>query len=156
VIHVSTIEHTVDIDAPLDDVWALLEDVRRLPEFSPSTRAVLDAPPRLTAVGQRFRQLVKLLGRSFDSEWRVVDLRPKSTIAIEGSVGYGVGYCLTQQVAATSPNRSRLTVKIDYKLPFGPLGRIASKLGVESRARDESRQVVEGIRRIVESERRAA
>ncbi|HVM09529.1 MAG TPA: SRPBCC family protein [Acidimicrobiales bacterium] len=152
----TTIEHTVEIDAPLDDVWALLEDVRRLPEFSPSTEAVLDAPQRLTAVGQRFRQLVKLLGRSFDSEWRVVDLRPKSTIAIEGSVGYGVGYCLTQEVAAMSRDRSRLTVKIDYKLPFGPLGRVASKLGVESRARDESRQVVEGIRRIVEDERRAA
>jgi uncharacterized membrane protein len=150
---VSTIEHAVEIDAPATDVWAVLEDVRRLPELSPSTEAVLDAPDRLSAVGQRFRQVVKLLGRSYESDWSVVAFSARSSLAIQGTVGYGVSYCLTEAVEPISANRSRLIVTIDYKLPFGPLGRVASKLGVESRARAESRQVVDGIRRIVEGER---
>lgn len=149
----SAIEHSVEIDAPATEVWAVLEDVRRLPELSLSTEAVLDAPDRLTAVGQRFRQVVKLLGRSYESDWSVVGFTAGSSLAIQGTVGYGVSYCLTEAVDPVSASRSRLTVRIDYKLPFGPLGRLASKLGVESRARAESRQVVDGIRGVVEGER---
>lgn len=151
----STIEHSVEIDAAAAEVWAVLEDVRLLTELSPSTEAVLNAPPRLTGVGQRFRQVVRLLGRSYESDWSVVSFDAGRSLAIRGTVGYGVSYCLTESVVPVTSSRSRLTVKIDYKLPFGPLGRLASKLGVESRARDESRQVVEGIRRVVERQRAA-
>ena len=142
-----TIEHSVEIDARPDEVWALLEDVRRLPELSPSTERVLDAPPRLTRVGQRFRQVVRLLGRSYESDWEVVALEPGRTLGIQGNVGYGASYCLTESVAPIGRDRTRLTVRIDYRVPLGPLGRIAARMGVESRASAEARSVMEGIRR---------
>jgi uncharacterized protein YndB with AHSA1/START domain len=49
---VSTIKRSIDIDAPAERVWDLLEDVRRLPEYSASTDEVREAPERLTTVGQ--------------------------------------------------------------------------------------------------------
>ena len=35
-----------------------------------------------------------------------------------------------------------------YKLPFGPLGRLAGRLGAEKRAIDEAEQVLVGVARL--------
>ncbi len=145
-----TIEHDVEIERPAGAVWAVLEDVRRLPEFSASTVAVRDAPERLTEVGQTFRQEVKVLGRRFDSEWVVTALDPGRSLTIEGDVGYGVRYCLTESLDPLGPDRCRFRLRIDYRLPLGVLGRVAGRLGVERRAEAEAGEVVAGMKRLVE------
>ncbi len=145
-----TIEHDVEIERPAAAVWAVLEDVRRLPEFSASTVAVRDAPERLTEVGQTFHQEVKLLGRRFDSEWVVTALDPGRSLTIEGDVGYGVRYCLTESLEPLDPDRCRFGLHIDYRLPLGVLGRVAGRLGVERRAEAEAGEVVAGMKRLVE------
>jgi hypothetical protein len=147
---VPTIEHAVEIERPASAVWAVLEDVRRLPEFSASTVAVRDAPERLTAPGQTFHQQVKLLGRRFDSEWVVNDLDPGRSLTIEGDVGYGVRYCLTESLEALGPDRCRFGLRIVYRLPLGVLGRVAGRLGVQRRAKAEAGEVVAGMKRLVE------
>ena len=147
---VATIVRTADIDASAEEVWRVLEDVRLLPQLSPSTKQVLDAPERLTRVGDTFRQVVHLLGRSYTSTWDVKQIEPGRLLSIQGTIGFGVRYCLTQEVTALEGAKSRLTVTIDYRLPFGPLGRAAGKLGVEQRAASESAEVVAGVKRLAE------
>jgi uncharacterized membrane protein len=150
---VTVIEHAVTIERPIGAVWAVLEDVRRLPELSSSTVAVLDAPERLTAPGQTFRQEVVLLGRRFDSQWVVTDLRPERCLGIEGDVGYGVRYQLVEQLEPLGPERTRLRIRIEYRLPLGVLGRVANRLGVARRADAEARQVAAGLKAMLESGR---
>jgi hypothetical protein len=145
-----TIEQDTVIERPVAAVWAVLEDVRRLPEFSTSTVAVRDAPERLTAAGQTFHQEVRLLGRSFDSEWVVNAIEPGRSLTIEGDVGYGVRYCLTESLEPLGPARCRFGLRIDYRLPLGVLGRVAGRLGVERRAESEAGEVVAGMKRLVE------
>ncbi len=146
-----TIEHDAVIERPAEAVWAVLEDVRRLPEFSASTVAVRDAPERLTAAGETFHQEVRLLGRSFDSEWVVNAIEPGRSLTIEGDVGYGVRYCLTESLEPLGPDRCRFGLRIDYRLPLGVLGRVAGRLGVERRATAEAGEVVAGMKRLVEA-----
>ena len=145
-----TIEHAAEIERPAAAVWAVLEDVRRLPEFSASTVAVREAPERLTAPGQTFHQEVKVLGRRFDSEWVVKELEPGRRLTIEGDVGYGVRYCLEESLEALGPDRCRFGLHIEYRLPLGVLGRVAGRLGVERRAEAEAVEVVAGMKRLVE------
>ena len=146
-----TIEHAIEIERPAEAVWAVLEDVRRLPEFSASTIAVRDAPERLTTPRQTFHQEVKVLGRRFDSEWVVKDLQPGRSVTIEGDVGYGVRYCLTESLEPLGPDRCRFGLRVDYRLPLGVLGRVAGRLGVERRAHAEAGEVVAGMKRLVEA-----
>lgn len=143
------IDHEVEIDRPAEAVWAVLEDVRRLPELSESTVAVRGAPDRLTEVGQTFHQEVKLLGRAFDSEWVVTAIEPGRSLCIEGDVGFGVRYCLAESVEALAPRRCSFALHITYRLPLGPLGRLAGRLGVERRAEAEATSVVRGLERLV-------
>lgn len=148
----ATIEHTVEIDRPPAEVWAVLEDVRRLPELSQSTVSVSDAPDRLTGPGDRFRQVVKAVGKRFESEWEVLELEPERRLVIEGSVGYGVTYRLLESLEPVDGGtRTRFGVCIEYRLPFGPLGRVAEKLGVSRLAAQEAEEVATGLRRVVEA-----
>lgn len=150
----ATIEHDAVIDRPASQVWAILEDVRRLPELSHSTKEVRDAPERITSVGQTFTQVVTVLGRRFESEWVVTSFGPGRSFAIEGDVGYGVRYCLREAVEELGPERCRFRLHITYTLPLGVLGRVASRLGVERRARAEAAEVVAGLKAVAEGEPR--
>lgn len=145
------IERSVDVAAEPDEVWDVLVDVRRLPQVSRHTVEVKHAPDRLTHEGERFTQVVVAVGKRFESEWEVVRFEPDRALGIEGSVGFGVRYCLTESVEPVGPGRSRLTVCIQYKLPFGPLGRVASRMGVERLAATEAASVLASIAAIAEN-----
>ena len=142
------VRRSVDIDRPAADVWAVLEDVRRLPELSPSTVEVV-APERLERAGQTFTQTVTLGGKRFTSEWEVVEIDAGRRLVIQGSVLPGTRYRMTEDIEALGPDRSRFSLTMSYKLPFGPLGRLAGKLGAEKRAVDEAEQVLVGVARLV-------
>jgi len=145
------IERSIEVRAEPARVWDVLVDIRRLPEVSRHTIEVKDAPERLTHQGERFTQVVTAVGKRFESQWSVVRFEPGTILTIEGSVGFGVRYCLTQSVAPAGPGRSRLTVCIRYTLPFGPLGRVAGKLGVVRLATAEAEQVLASITSIAEA-----
>jgi uncharacterized membrane protein len=148
----ATIERSVDVRRPADEVWAVLEDVRRIPVYSPSTVAVTEAPERITAPGQRFRQAIVVLGRCFESEWVVTDLLPGRRVAMEGTIGVGARYCLVEEVDPQGPERSRLTVRITFTLPGGLLGRVAEALGAQRRAQREAEQVLANLKAHLESD----
>ena len=130
-------------------MWAVLVDVRRLPEISPSTVEV-QAPSALSAVGDRFDQTVKLAGKRFTSEWRVTRFEPSRALVVEGSVLPGTRYSMAEELEGDE-DRTTMTLTIDYSLPFGPVGRLAAKLGAERRALDEAREVLDGVARLAEA-----
>jgi uncharacterized membrane protein len=135
---------------PIAEVWDVWSDVRILPQLSPSTVEVRGAPERLTEVGQEFVQIVQAAGRCFESTWTVIDVVPEDHLTIEGSVGLGARYQLTERVEAEGADHTRLTLEIEYRLPFGPLGRLASKLGIEHLARKETDEVLRNLATLLE------
>ena len=147
----STITRNVDIAAPVEQVWDLLENVRRLPEYSASTQEVRDAPERLTAVGQEYVQVGRLLGVKLTSRWRVTALEPGRLLSNVGTIAPGVCYTLTQRLEPLPGNRTRLWIEIDYTVPGGRLGRLAARAGAEQRAAREAQEVLDGIRATAEA-----
>lgn len=146
------IERSREVQAEPAQVWDILVDVESLPKVSPHTIEVRHTPDRLTHQGERFTQVVAAAGKRFESEWEVTRFDQGRTIAIEGSVGFGVRYCLTESVGPAASGGSTLSVRIAYKLPFGPLGRVASRLGVERLASTEADQVLANIAAMAESQ----
>jgi uncharacterized membrane protein len=141
-----TIVRSIEVERPARDVWGLLEDVRQIPTYSPSTVAVSQAPERLSAVGQRFCQTIRVLGRDFQSDWVVTELQPGRRVALEGTIGVGARYCLAEEVEPLGPDRSRFTVRINFTLPLGVLGRVAGALGAQSRAQREAEEVLGNVK----------
>jgi len=149
-----TFSRTTDVDRPIAEVWDVWSDVGILPQLSSSTTEILDAPDRLTEVGQTFRQIVRTVGRCFESTWTVVSVADQDHLTIEGSLGTGMGarYRITELVTELEPGRTRLTLTVDYKLPFGPFGRLASKLGIEKLAQRESGEVLAKLKALLEEQ----
>lgn len=140
----ATLTDSVDIDATVTDAWHVLRDVSILPELSPSTTAV-EAEGPLVQVGQRFRQTVRLMGRSWTSTWTVTDLDAPTRLGIEGSLAPGVAYRLLEELRPLGSGRCQLRVEARYELPLGTLGRLASRVGVERRVARELDGVLRGV-----------
>jgi len=151
-----TIERSIEVERPASDVWAMLEDVSQISSYSPSTVAVTEAPERLTAAGQQFRQTVMVLGRRFESRWTVTDIRPGRRVALEGTIGVGARYCLVEEVEPLGPERSRFSVQITFTMPLGVLGRIADALGAQRRAQREAEEVLTNVKARLEGENATA
>ena len=141
-----TIERSIEVARPAADAWAVFEDLGQIPAYSPSTVAVAATPERLCAVGQRFQQTIKVMGRCFESDWTVSELQPGRRVALEGTIGIGARYCLVEEVEPLGPDRARLTVRITFTLPLGLLGRAAAALGAQRRAEHEAEEVLANLK----------
>lgn len=144
------VERSIEVHAPAAAVWAVVEDLTRLCELSASTEQV-EGPDRLTEVGQRFEQVVRLAGKRFKSTWTVTQLDPGKRLVVDGELMPKVRYEIEQAVERQGDDRSTLTVTMRYELPLGILGRLANRLGAERRALNEAGSVVEGIKRLAEA-----
>ncbi|MFB6562926.1 SRPBCC family protein [Streptomyces sp. NPDC056400] len=69
-------EASVEIDRPVEAVFAYLADGRHDPEFSPRVQEITKTPDGPTALGTVFRSTVKDAGMKTDREFRIVGLEP--------------------------------------------------------------------------------
>lgn len=129
--------------APRTAVWEVLEDVRRLADWSPSTTAV-DGPPRLCAAGDEFTQTVTVAGRGFSSRWTVEVYERGRRLGLRGRVLPGVTVEM-DEVLADAGDGTEICLTMRYHLPFGPLGRVAGRLGLVGRADAEAQQVLQRV-----------
>ncbi|MFE4210874.1 SRPBCC family protein, partial [Streptomyces goshikiensis] len=65
-------ESIVEIDRPVEQVFAYLADGRHDPEFSPRVQEITKTPDGPTAVGTIFRSTVKDAGMKSGREFRIV------------------------------------------------------------------------------------
>ncbi|MEV7177402.1 SRPBCC family protein [Kitasatospora sp. NPDC093679] len=73
-------EATVEIDRPVDQVFAYLADGRHDPEFSPRVQRITKSPDGPTTVGTVFRSTVKDAGMKSAREFRITRLEAPRTV----------------------------------------------------------------------------
>ncbi len=73
-------EATVDIDRPIDEVFAFLADGTNDPKFSPRVQKIDKTPEGPTAVGTIFRSTVKDAGMKTGREFEITELVSPSRI----------------------------------------------------------------------------
>ena len=72
----ATAETSVDIDAPAEEVWAIVSDVTRTPEWSPACHRV-----EWLEEGKRFRGYNKLNGARWSRECVITESEPATRFA---------------------------------------------------------------------------
>ncbi|MFG2616324.1 SRPBCC family protein [Streptomyces sp. NPDC048507] len=73
-------EATVEVDRPVEEVFAYLADGRNDPEFSPRVQRITKTPDGPTALGTVFRSTVKDAGMKTGREFRITAFEPPGLI----------------------------------------------------------------------------
>jgi hypothetical protein len=63
------------VRCPPPTVFALLSEVERLPEYSSMTVEVRNAPSRALQQGDRFDQVISLIGKHLETHWHLVEMQ---------------------------------------------------------------------------------
>jgi uncharacterized protein YndB with AHSA1/START domain len=96
------IELTVEIARPPEDVFELLSDIDRLPEWQTSAvEAHTDGP---LAAGSRVTEKRRLLGRELDTELEIVAYEPPRRLTLRslgGPVNFTVDHVLAAEAGGT-------------------------------------------------------
>lgn len=114
-------ETSVEIAASPAEVFAVLADVRRLPEWQTGCTGVTIESDGPVARGTRFRQEITFAGRKGEQDVEVVELEPDRVLTLQvltGPLPVRARHTLEPYAGGT-----RLTVVMEGDL--GPLGRLA-------------------------------
>ena len=83
-----------------------------------------DPSPGRLKKGDTFAQTLRVLGRTFQSDWRVIELENPRRIAYEATGPAGAQLRMRQAVQAREAG-STATFDVEYELPGGFLGDLA-------------------------------
>lgn len=129
------LRETFHIDAPIDHVWDLGADARRMPEWEPTTIEVRDAPDRIDWVGATYTSVVRVMGRQLTGSFETTEV-DKPRLLVQKAALPGGGEAQVTVTLVASGDGTDETVSIDYEMPGGFFGGVAEKLLAGSMERD--------------------
>lgn len=83
----ATVETSIHIDRPVDDVYAYATDVETMTEWLSALVEAEELTDRPLGVGTRIRTVSRLLGRHMESVIEVTAFEPGARFAIKGATG---------------------------------------------------------------------
>ena len=142
------IERTITIDVAPEDVFRVLTDLDRLPDWSTITVSTHGAPGQPISHGDTFHQTLRLFGRELETDWTVTELERPRHVAYEANGPAGARLRMAQSVEAAGGG-AQVTFEIDYELPGGAVGGLASPI-IERRSEREVEHSLQNLKDIAE------
>lgn len=142
------VQETVDIAAPIEEVFTVITDPERSPEWSADVIEVRDVSDEPVQEGTTWQQVVRIAGRPANLQCRIVELRPPyvGVVQISGDYQGRIG----TRCEATEEG-THVTQEIDFVPPGGILGRVAGGL-IGPAVKRELRRTLERMRETLEGQ----
>lgn len=129
-----TREFTCDLDAPVARVWEFHDTIKTLFTLTPpDTQIRLEGEPVPMRVGVVYHLKMKRYGLPLPAWYaEIIEYDPPHKFVDRQVKGKGpfAFWQHRHEFTPLSENRTRLTDRVTYVLPFGPLGRLADALFV--------------------------
>jgi ligand-binding SRPBCC domain-containing protein len=145
----ANVHATINIDAPVQDVWDVATDVGRMSEWVSIHRDFPGSTPDSVAVGTTFQQTLSVAGTPFGVEWTATEVNGPESLAWEGTGPAGTTartrYALTSENGGT-----RFSYENEFKLPAGKVGEAAAGV-VHGQAEREAKDSLAALKQLIES-----
>jgi len=141
------VERKIDMAASAEDVYQVVMDPHRLKDWVSIHERLEDAPDSLRK-GSTLTQSLKLAGRKFKVNWKVVENDRPSYVVWEGKGPLGSKAKAVYEFSE-SDGVTHFTYMNEYNLPGGPLGKMAGP-AVRKVTGKELDASLENLRSIVE------
>ncbi len=119
------VEAGITIHAPVEKVFAYLEDPMSNPEWLPGMIAVKDIVTTEDRVGSSYKWVYKMAGIQFEGKSTTLEFEPDRRLVVKSEGGIVSTWFWT---FAAFDDGTKLDVAIDYKVPVPVLGRLAEAL----------------------------
>ncbi len=133
---------------PREEVWDFAADVRNAPRWVVGVREVAGDLRHPLQPGDRLRVRLLAGGRVADSEWEIGECARPERLRSRGRA-LGATAVLTIECREAGAGQTEVGYRLSYQLPGGPLGQLASRLGVQQVLELQARQSVAGLRRLL-------
>jgi uncharacterized protein YndB with AHSA1/START domain len=146
---VGEVRFTAEIAASLTDVFAAHVDGPRIPEWFPGVVAIEDQSGPLDRTGATYRLRFNSL---IASRCEVVAADPpRLHVRTWDARPIGTHGKATMRFFEEGAGRTRVDFHATYRLPFGPIGRLAGRLpGVRNRAERDMRREIDSFKDFAE------
>jgi hypothetical protein len=150
----SVVEVSIQINAPIDEVFALAMDPQRTLDWVTIALAVKDVSGSPTAEGFEMKQQLCLRGVPFWVNWDLVEVDAPRFARFEGR-GPMRSRALIENRLSEQDGGTLYAYKNEFKAPLGPLGSAAQHVVAGGVPEREARASMENLKKLAESAVRA-
>jgi ligand-binding SRPBCC domain-containing protein len=143
------INRSTIVACPPQAVFDVLSDVDRLGEFSEMTVEIRNSPGRAVRAGDRFEQVVKVLGKELESDWNVVEVNEPSLLRFEGSAPGGAAATLVERLAPEGEG-TRVELDVEYEMPLGILGDAIDAVYLHKKHEEKAEEILAKLQALCE------
>ena len=144
----ANVSATIDIHAPMQDVWDVATDIGRMGEWVSIHRDFPDSTPGDVELGTRFKQTLSVAGTPFAVEWTATEVNGPQTLVWEGA-GPAGSSARTRYALASENGGTRFTYENEFKLPAGKIGEAAAGV-VKGQAEREALDSLAKLKQLIE------
>jgi uncharacterized protein YndB with AHSA1/START domain len=149
------LEREIEIDAPPEDVYAVLTDPDCLGEWVTIQEELEEAPKgRDLEAGDTLRQRMKVAGQRFKLQWTVIEAEHPSRVVWEGSGPVGSKARAVYDLADNGNGGCRFSYMNEYDMPGGLAGKLAGSAIMKASGPEADRSL-ERLKEMVERRTRA-
>ena len=142
------IERSIVINAPVEKIFKIEDDPRRLPEYLPGIVEVTDYDRTPDRIGERSRYVYKAMGMRFEGRATLKEREENKRLvsALEGGIEGTQTNTYEPEGDAT-----KVTWRLEYTMKGGILGSIINKLFVEGQNEKNAERGLENLKGLCES-----
>ena len=148
----SVVTASIDIDAPLREVWDYVMDPLHYGDWVTIVDAVTNVDRGPLRRGFRMDQTLHLRGVRFKVRWKLEVVEAPARARWEGS-GPARSRAVTEHRLSSRNGLTHFDYRNEFRTPFGPFGAVASKVIVGGIPEKEARASLARLKQILESRR---
>jgi uncharacterized membrane protein len=147
--HMSTVHTTIEIDAPIAQVWETVMDPYRLKDWVTIHRALRDVSGQPLQEGSSMEQVLQLRGVSFHVRWTLAELNAPTHAEWEGR-GPAHSTALIRYELSENGESTMFDYINEFTPPGGRLGIVASRVIVGAASEREASRSLARLKDLVE------
>lgn len=142
------VEQSIDINAPAEAVFDIVANQpERQAEWWPPIELQERVSPPPTEIGSVSRYVYNMMGVKIKGEHEVLEMTPNEYLLVKTTSGIDSSFEFIFQPIASG---TRLTIRVDYKLPGSVLGQLLNKLVIEKKNEDDLREGLANLKALAE------
>jgi uncharacterized protein YndB with AHSA1/START domain len=146
----STVHSEIEIDAPIETVWATVMDPHRLGDWVTIHKSVDNVSRIPLRRGATMDQAMSVVGITFHVHWRLTECKEPTDARWEGGGPAHSDALIRYQLEPTSSGGTRFRYTNEFHPPGGRLGSLASRFIVGATSEREATRSLSRLKALLE------